>query len=789
MQKTSFENPTEQNPLRGALNESYPLILLFCAFCFLFQRIIFKGEIFYFRDILYYAYPMKHFIWESFQQGDMPFWQTSIMGGVPFFALMHPAALYPFSALFFLEDFNSAFNLFFLLQHWALAAGTYILCRFWGISSQGSLGSALTALLGGYFLSISSFHNHFQSGIWLPFIFFSFLNYIQTGKKRYFLAAILCQTFQVLGGSPESCLFTVALLLPYSLFCVPDNGRVDGVAKRSCSLGLVIACSLGLSAIQLLPTYFLMEHSLRGQGMSFEASVRWAMDWSELKSFLLPVNFRNFMMRPHLDWNYFLQSSYMGLLPILFFIFALSLHGNRIVYFWSTVFIAGIFFALGSNNPLYIYFFNYVPGFDSFRYPEKFLFLSAFALVFLTGYGIDHLPQVLQKRKILFKWLLPALGLAIISISLKSPGRGIITPILILTILSICAKRLYDKKSDPIRFQWILVILIFLDLGYRNFPLIPTISRSYYEAAPQLLDHTASKDWPYRVYSGDLSAKTLHTKKRFPSERTHHLISLTLKEQLYPNLSGIYGVESVDGKTGIRLKGPEKWVDNFIHAPADMRTRILERSNVRKWVTNQNQVEVEFPKERNSKAVKELSLGFPINGSYDPMLKYIKLKTVETFSNPLPRSYIVPQTQIAKPEEVLETYYDPEFDPRKTALVEETVSLDGCSGYGKIHTLVYRPNKLTIQAHADGDCFLVLMDNDFPGWSAYVNGEEAKIFRANFFYRGLLLESGENKIEFEFVPVGYYSGAAISILTVFLMIWRLFFPNLKWKRFPFLSRK
>jgi hypothetical protein len=751
------------------LKEASAILALGVAFCLLFRAIIFNENTFYFRDILYYAYPMKHFIWESFQQGTLPFWQPDILGGVPFLALMHPGVFYPFSALFFLNDFNSAFNIFYMAQHWMLAVGSYALCRYWGISIQGALGASLIALLGGYFLSISSFHNHLQSAVWLPFIFFSFQNFLQTGKMRYFLATVLTLTFQVLGGSPENCLFTVALLLPFSLFIIPKNGGIDATGKRILYLAAAIVFALGLSACQTLPTYFMMEHSTRAHGMSYETSVRWSMDWAELNNFLLPVNFKNFMIRPHLNWDYFLQSPYMGLLPVLFLISAILFYPGRVFLFWVTVCIAGIFFALGNNNLLYIHFFNNVPGFDHFRYPEKFLFLSAFALVFLTGYGIDRLPNALKQRKFLFQVIVLAMGIGIITISLANPGRGIILPLIALPVLAIGVHRIHKNKLKTVHFQWLLVFLLFADLSYRNISLIPTIDRSYYESAPKLLPQIANETEQFRIYSGDLSSKTLHSKQRFPWQRTHYLISLTLKEQLYPNLSGIYGVESVDGKTGIRLQGPEQWVQHFTNSLPETRRTILERSNVHKWVTMQNQRVVASSKTKSA-----------TNTRTPPPLGRVDLKTIETFANPLPRSYVVAHVQQTPADEILGIYYDPNFDPRRTALVEETVALpDSGMGSGMSHPPVYRPNGASIFVQTEGGGYLVLVDNYFPGWTAKVNGKETPIHRTNRFYRGVLLEPGANRVEFQFVPEGFRAGILVSLLTLFILIWRIFTPRHK----------
>ena len=57
---------------------------------------------------------------------------------------------------FLLKDFVLAFNSYFLFHHLVLMFSVYALSRNWGCSKPASVFSAVTALLGGYFLSMSS---------------------------------------------------------------------------------------------------------------------------------------------------------------------------------------------------------------------------------------------------------------------------------------------------------------------------------------------------------------------------------------------------------------------------------------------------------------------------------------------------------------------------------------------------------------------------------------------------------------------------------------------------------
>ena len=84
---------------------------------------------------------------------------------------------------------------------------------------------------------------------------------------------------------------------------------------------------------------------------------------------------------------------------------------------------------------------------------------------------------------------------------------------------------------------------------------------------------------------------------------------------------------------------------------------------------------------QNQRVVASSKTKSATNTRTPPPLGRVDLKTIETFANPLPRSYVVAHVQQTPADEILGIYYDPNFDPRRTALVEETVALPD-SGMG-----------------------------------------------------------------------------------------------------------
>jgi uncharacterized membrane protein YfhO len=64
------------------------------------------------------------------------------------------------------------------------------------------------------------------------------------------------------------------------------------------------------------------------------------------------------------------------------------------------------------------------------------------------------------------------------------------------------------------------------------------------------------------------------------------------------------------------------------------------------------------------------------------------------------------------------------------------------------------------------NAFLVLSDTYFPGWKAYVDGKEERIYRANYAFRAIPIRAGAHKVEFTYKPLSFKLGAVITLLGI-----------------------
>ena len=75
-------------------------------------------------------------------------------------------------------------------------------------------------------------------------------------------------------------------------------------------------------------------------------------------------------------------------------------------------------------------------------------------------------------------------------------------------------------------------------------------------------------------------------------------------------------------------------------------------------------------------------------------------------------------------------------------------------------------NRVALDVALDGDGFLVITEQSFPGWKAYVDGEETELATANMVFRGVPLSAGQHTIELRYRPKSIVFGALLSLASL-----------------------
>ena len=613
---------------------------------------LFGDQVIFYRDFTFVTFPFKFFLAQTFHEGAIPYWNSNVYAGMPFMAGFHAGVFYPPGILFLLKDTVLALNLFYVFHFLILGSFSFLLARSWGISFAPALCCGITGMLSGFIVASTLLSNFFMAAVWLPMVFWLFHQFWMRNHIGYFVGLVVAIAAQTLAASPEISIMTMVLLYAHSLYFLPRAPGISGVARMTASLGLAVILALGLAALQLVPTAKLMEHSLRDQGMAYETHVQGSLEPAKLSTLVLSPDYGGLLdSRDYPSWfTGFLHTIYMGVLGLAFVLLGFIFRREKPIGFWCVVFLLGLFLSFGKFNPIYEVVYPWVPLLNLFRFPEKYFFISSFAAVFLSGYVLDALIQNIEKRQLK---IIPVLAVLVFLLGVTlsvAMGYSYLDPKLPLAVLLVfgCSLVLFHyRKLSQSMFAAVVCLLIVLDLGAKDFQLLPMIDRTFYEEKPLVMDTVGDSFGKYRIYSGRI-AKTPNPDMNPPGPTWMDELFLA-KQYLRPFTGMVLGVEHAGGHPGLGLELRKHlvWFYALIDAPPDKRFRILKRSNVKYWIDWDSLTHFS-------------AQGVPV----------ILPDRVKIWEDALPRAYMVGRIKLEEESKVLDTYYDASFDPLSEVLFQ-----------------------------------------------------------------------------------------------------------------------
>jgi hypothetical protein len=133
-------------------------------------------------------------------------------------------------------------------------------------------------------------------------------------------------------------------------------------------------------------------------------------------------------------------------------------------------------------------------------------------------------------------------------------------------------------------------------------------------------------------------------------------------------------------------------------------------------------------------------------------------------------------------EQILKIWSEPNFPNDMVALVEKGGDGDALLKHRGLpvprepaRVKAYQNHLVEIEAEAKRDGVLVLLDSYYPGWKAFIDGKEVKIYRANGFFRAVKIPAGRHLVKFSYCPGIFRLGLIISSAGLLLWIFLLGF--------------
>lgn len=148
------------------------------------------------------------------------------------------------------------------------------------------------------------------------------------------------------------------------------------------------------------------------------------------------------------------------------------------------------------------------------------------------------------------------------------------------------------------------------------------------------------------------------------------------------------------------------------------------------------------------------------------------VKIYENLDN-MPRAFLVHEARVIDDDlATVAAMADPAFRPEQTVILAASPERQAeiKRGTDTVEIVTYDPECVTLEVDAGSAGYLVLTDTYYPGWEAEVNGRTVPIYRANLTSRAIALDAGHHQVVFSYRPHTFYTGTAISLLTLLATI-------------------
>jgi len=770
-----------------------PFGILFILTVILFSSFVFSDGMLFGTDTIEAGVMFRSFYaWFVKQYHAIPQWEPYLFGGLPFVDAMHGDTFYPLAILQFVLPIYRALGWKLVLTVFFAGVFMYLCMRAFKFPPLISLFSGIAYMFSANLVSwvYGGQDGRMYVTSLLPLLFFFLQKGLDTGRWIYYPGLGFSIGLLILANHPQLAyyaLWAVGLYFIYHLVLKFSASKKDSIFKRIKPLIKPIALfiiaviiGLALSLVQILPPYiYVNKYSPRAEGArGYEYAVSWSAHPEELVSLAVPEFCGYSLADENTYWgrNPFKQNAdYGGIIPLIFAFLALFFVKDKKVWFFLGLSGMAIIYSLGGHTPIYKLFYYLVPQVKNFRAPSLILFLLIFSVIFLSAFFIQHLLKGIKEspeQKKLFKLLLIVVsiffGLSLLfSVAgdlLLSIWTGVIYPGInpykrrILTqnlphiakglwvatfLVGLSATAIYllvkRKISSTLFIVWTGTLLIF-DLWRVDFKFIRDFDYTGYFRKDSAIEFLQKDKDKFRVLS----------------------LPGTFQGQ---NIPGFFGIMQVFGYHGNQLKAYDEFTERKFLESARSQEEYGRRYARFLFGPKPDLLNVKYLLTRKPFEHPKFKQVFYGDGIY--------IYQNQTY---LPRARIVFQYEVMENrEKILDRISDPEFDYRNSIILEEQPEVsksqtDSSRASGKAWIEEDKINSMMVKASLSQPGFLVLSENYYPSWKAFVDGKPAKIYRANYLFRAVYLKEGEHEVRFVFDSPPYRIGKTSTLLTSALLL-------------------
>lgn len=711
------------------------------------------------HDAFRQLYPFKVLGMEAFKDFKLPLWNPYNGGGQPLFATGHMGYLNPFNFIYFIIKPELAWSIQVIIQPFLIGLSLYYYCRTLKLSKEGSLLAGASFMFSGFIIT-RTLYNDYNFAILGMILSLTVIEKFFSSKNKIILTLPFLIFFIIVSTQPQVIAYCLLFAISYFIFRLWSGNFKDHIAKIL-SFFVLIFLGVGLSAIQIIPTLELYLQSNLSVSSSKFIFDRFLLPPNHLISMFIPNYFGNVA-----TYNYWGSGDYIesilsiGLIPTFFaFLAFFKKPDNKDVrFFFLAVIVLTILFSIQSPLTTLIYSLP-IPVFST-GIPSRIFVLTTLSICILAAYGLTEIQKVVLNKKLVIRSLiftiipLFILILTIILLLTKSDCNNsvvtncrtialrntlfeitVFTGGYLLFVYSLVIKRL------PKNYMLIGVTLLVVISGvYNGQKFLPFSQLSTFKPSNDLITKINEIGEQDR-FAGIDDAKinsNFATNFRFYDNDYYDPLYIKRYGELVAYTNGENDLKRSDAEINTGSKTSEN---------LKKRKRLLELTGT-KYLIYRNTIE---------------------NKSKVGKVVWQNEKWIISENEALPRHYIVGDFKIEN-KNILKALFNENFNPSKQVIIEKKPNLmENKSTLNSSSQIVsYKNDRIRLKAESKSPGLLVISDNYYPGWKAYVNGKREEVLRANYTFRAVQIPKGNSDIEFIYESESIRWGIIISIVSLII---------------------
>ena len=691
----------------------------------------------------------RAFAADSIRAGDFPLWNPYTYSGQPFLGGFQSALLYPPNAVFLVLPLSRAITFTILAHLLLLGAGVAWWSNRRGLHPAAGVTTAIAFALSGVVLPhVYAGHlSNLCTMAWVPWAFAGLETWWRERRASGLLLASAAIALQILAGQVQYVFFFGVAAGVHAVAAM----IFEPAARRRALLGLAAGClgAVALAAAQILPGFEAAKEGVRQGALDYRFASAFALPPENVFTALVPGFFGELKPGGAAYWGrcYLWEMSiYLGIGGIFFAAAAVGRRDSR--QFPRIDLLAAallLLLALGRHLPIYSLLYAHVPGFSQFRGMSKFTFPALLLATMAAAAGID---AVLRRDGHLRTLAVSALALGVL-----------------LAVFGAW----FHFQPEAVRgiFEWIR--------ARANDDLI---------APATFPDGGAAQ----AVGALSLGAALCAALGACLWLAKSHVAARWLAVALLP-LDLLLFARTTLATTPVDAAMPRELRDFVAHHPGEYRVLNLARPNGGHllgapdlWGNDPGVLRryaefMTFTQGGDPNAATQ-NLAF---GALDRLYAMLRCRyafvptatgvNIVDFPNPLPRLLFVSEFQVMPDRDaIFRTLREPQFDPQKRVVLEQSPSPAPAAGAPAGHIRVVRSDNdtLALEAEVDRATLLLITDLFSTGWRVRAlpgsTQSRYELMPANYILQAVPLAAGRHALELAYQPRTLKTGAIISIL-------------------------